>query len=162
MSIMGGGMGLTMAPATDSIMGALPLAKAGVGSAMNDTTRQVGGALGVAVLGSLLTAGYGSSIGDFLRGHPLPATTTGDVKRSVGAAMQAAQRIGGAPGAALRTAARRAFVDATHVSLYVGVAVALVGVVIVVLFLPARAEELQEVAEFRAALPAEGRAPPVA
>src|SRR5207245_1910235 len=98
----------------DSIMGALPLAKAGVGSAMNDTTRQVGGALGVAVLGSLLTAGYGSSIGDFLRRHPLPATTTGDVKRSVGAAMQEAQRIGGASGAALRTAARRASVDATR------------------------------------------------
>ena len=48
------GMALTMAPATESIMGSLPLAKAGVGSAVNDTTRQVGGALGVAIIGSVL------------------------------------------------------------------------------------------------------------
>lgn len=54
LSQMGLGMGATMAPATDSIMGSLPLAKAGVGSAMNDTTRMVGGALGVAVIGSVL------------------------------------------------------------------------------------------------------------
>ena len=49
--IMAVGMGLTMAPATESVMGSLPRAKAGVGSAVNDTTRQVGGALGVAVIG---------------------------------------------------------------------------------------------------------------
>ena len=162
MSIMGAGMGLTMAPATDSIMGALPLAKAGVGSAMNDTTRQVGGALGVAVLGSLLTAGYSSSIGDFLRSHPLPADAIGSVKSSVGAAMEQAARLGGARGGALRAAAGRAFVNATHISLYVGVAVALVGTVIVVLFLPARAEELHEVAEFVEAAPDEAPAPAVA
>ena len=56
--LMGLGMGTAMAPATDSVMGSLPLEKASIGSAMNDTTRQVGGALGVAVLGSLLTTGY--------------------------------------------------------------------------------------------------------
>src|SRR2546426_1636619 len=134
MSIRGAGMGLTRAPATDSIMGALPLARAGVGSAMNDTTRQVGGALGVAVLGSLLTAGYASSMGDFLRGHALPAASVGPVKSSVGAAMQLAAQLGGARGDALRAAAGRAFVNATHLSLYVGVGVALVGVVVVVMF----------------------------
>ena len=53
------GMGLVMAPATESIMGSLPRAKAGVGSAMNDTTRQVGGALGVAVVGSVMLSMYG-------------------------------------------------------------------------------------------------------
>src|SRR5262249_31753139 len=53
---MGLGMGLAMTPATDSIMGSLPRDKAGVGSAVNDTTREVGGALGVAILGSLLAA----------------------------------------------------------------------------------------------------------
>src|SRR5262249_17814763 len=56
------GMGLVMAPATESIMGSLPRAKAGVGSAVNDTTRQVGGALGVAVLGSVMTSAYGSHV----------------------------------------------------------------------------------------------------
>ena len=56
------GMGLTMAPSTESIMGSLPRAKAGVGSAMNDTTRQIGGALGVAVVGSVMTSVYGSRL----------------------------------------------------------------------------------------------------
>jgi transposase len=58
LGVLGFGMGLAMAPATDSIMGSLPTAKAGVGSAMNTTTRQVGGTLGVAVLGSVLTSAY--------------------------------------------------------------------------------------------------------
>src|SRR5215216_3329760 len=66
LALLGIGMGLTVAPATESIMGSLPLAKAGVGSAMNDTTRQVGGALGVAVLGSVLASGYGAAIGPAL------------------------------------------------------------------------------------------------
>src|SRR5205085_4473365 len=56
--VLSAGMGLTMAPSTASIMASLPLAKAGVGSAMNDTTRELGGALGVAVLGSLLASRY--------------------------------------------------------------------------------------------------------
>ena len=57
------GMGLAMAPATESIMGSLPRAKAGVGSAMNDTTRQVGGALGVAVVGSVMLSVYSDRAG---------------------------------------------------------------------------------------------------
>ena len=67
--LMAVGMGLTMAPATDSVMGSLPLAKAGVGSAVNDTTRQVGGALGVAVIGSVLATTYGDKISQLLRRH---------------------------------------------------------------------------------------------
>ena len=68
-ALMASGMALTMAPATESIMGSLPLGKAGVGSAVNDTTRQVGGALGVAVIGSVLASIYGSQVGDFLQGQ---------------------------------------------------------------------------------------------
>src|SRR6185437_8478462 len=60
--IIGAGMGLAIAPATDSIMGAVPPEKAGVGSAMNDTTREIGGALGVAIMGSLTAAAYTSAI----------------------------------------------------------------------------------------------------
>ena len=55
---MGAGMGLAMAPATEAIMGSLPPAKAGIGSAMNDVVREVGGTLGVAVLGSVLASAY--------------------------------------------------------------------------------------------------------
>ena len=70
---MGVGMGNVMSPATESIMGSLPREKAGVGSAMNDTTRQVGGAIGVAVLGSLLSSHYGPSSASALAGK-VPAS----------------------------------------------------------------------------------------
>ncbi len=72
MVVLALGMSLTMAPATESIMGSLPPAKAGVGSAVNDTTRELGGALGVAVLGSLLASGYASSMVTSLRGLHCP------------------------------------------------------------------------------------------
>ncbi len=62
MVIMSIGIGSTMSPATNSIMGSIPVRKAGVGSAMNDTTRQVGAALGVAVLGTLMNSVYISKI----------------------------------------------------------------------------------------------------
>ena len=62
MMLMAFGQGLVMAPATESIMGSLPLAKAGVGSAVNDTTRQIGGALGVAIVGSVMSSTYASKI----------------------------------------------------------------------------------------------------
>ena len=55
-------MGLTMAPATESVMGSLPREKAGVGSAVNDTTRQMGGALGVAIIGTIVASVYSSGI----------------------------------------------------------------------------------------------------
>ena len=65
MCLMSVGMGLTMAPATESVMGSLPREKAGVGSAVNDTTRQMGGALGVAIIGSIVASVY--SVGHRLR-----------------------------------------------------------------------------------------------
>lgn len=68
--IMPLGMGATMSPATNSIMGSVPVFKAGIGSAMNDTTRQIGGALGVAVLGTIMNSTYLSQI----RNSPIIAT----------------------------------------------------------------------------------------
>ena len=67
---LGVGIGFAIAPATESIMGSLPVEKAGVGSAMNDTTRQVGGALGVAILGSVFSSAYLAGIAPALRGAP--------------------------------------------------------------------------------------------
>ena len=61
-AVLGAGMGMTAAPATGEIMSAVPLSKAGVGSAMNDTTRELGGALGIAILGSIATSAYRSAI----------------------------------------------------------------------------------------------------
>jgi EmrB/QacA subfamily drug resistance transporter len=139
MVVMACGLALTMAPATESIMGSLPLAKAGVGSAVNDTTRQVGGALGVAVLGSVFTSIYGSHIANALNGQGLPVNIVEQAKDSVGAAMQAAAALGGAAGAGLEAAAGSAFIDGFQAALRVGAVVTLIGLVITLLWLPAQA-----------------------
>jgi hypothetical protein len=88
MVVLGTGMGLTSAPATEAIMGVVPRAKAGVGSAVNDATRLLGGTLGVAVIGSVFASLYGSrlSVGVALAranalahtGHPQLAATIHD------------------------------------------------------------------------------------
>jgi EmrB/QacA subfamily drug resistance transporter len=139
MVVMAAGLALTMAPATDSIMGSLPLAKAGVGSAVNDTTRQVGGALGVAVVGSVFTSIYGSQIADSLSGQGLPASLVAQAKDSVGAAMGAAAQLGGAAGERLQALAADAFMGGFSAALRVGAVVTLVGLVVTLVWLPARA-----------------------
>ena len=68
MLFLGGGLGLVQAPATEAIMGSLPPEKAGVGSAVNDTTRELGGTLGVAIVGSVFSSIYAGRIGDALAG----------------------------------------------------------------------------------------------
>ncbi|HEX5585983.1 MAG TPA: MFS transporter [Acidimicrobiia bacterium] len=142
--LMAAGMALTMAPATESIMGSLPLAKAGVGSAVNDTTRQVGGALGVAVIGSVLSSIYGHQMQDFLAGKPVSSGTSSAIQESLGAALAYSQQIAGqAPALAqsLVTTAQGAFVDALHAGALVGAGVALVGAIIAAIWLPARARQ---------------------
>ena len=136
LALLGIGMGLVVAPATESIMGSVPLAKAGVGSAMNDTTRQVGGALDVAVLGSILAASYGAAIQPTLRGAPPQvAQTAGD---SIGAAATIAAQLG-PQGSGLLEAARSAFIQGMGDALQVGAGVAALAALLVLLFLPARA-----------------------
>jgi EmrB/QacA subfamily drug resistance transporter len=138
LAVLGTGMGLTMAPATESIMGSLPLAKAGVGSAMNDTTRMVGGALGVAVLGSILASGYGAAIEPALRGAPPQvAHAAGD---SIGAASTIAARLG-PQGQGLLDAARSAFIQGMGDAVLVAAGVAAFAALLVLLFLPARGRE---------------------
>jgi len=141
LAVLGFGMGATMAPATASIMGSLPPAKAGVGSAMNDTTRMVGGALGVAVLGSLLSSSYRSGIAPALSGLPRPAAAA--ARDSVGAALGVANRLGLGPSASaagshLAQAARASFVDAMGNVALVAAAVALLGALIALALLPPR------------------------
>jgi EmrB/QacA subfamily drug resistance transporter len=140
LSIMGFGMGMTMAPATDSIMGSLPLAKAGVGSAMNDTTRQVGGALGVAVLGSVLASTYSTAMTPLVTALPPPAAEL--ALDSVGGAARVAAEIGEA-GAALIRAATSAFVDGMGNAALVAAGVALAGAVVSAVFLPSRPGDSQ-------------------
>jgi hypothetical protein len=134
LALMASGMALTMAPATESIMGSLPLGKAGVGSAVNDTTRQVGGALGVAVIGSVLASVYGSRLGDFLHGKPVPSGVSSSMKQSLGIALSAGRDIPG-----LAHTAKSAFVEGLHAGVLVAAGVTLLGAIVAVLWLPARA-----------------------
>jgi EmrB/QacA subfamily drug resistance transporter len=134
LAVVGVGNGLAMAPATASIMGSLPPGKFGVGSAMNDTTRMVGGALGVAVIGSVLNAAYASSIGPALAGLPAAAAAASN---SVGAATQVAAQLGAA-GGPLVAAAQAAFIDGLGTAVLVAIGFTLAGALVALLFLPAR------------------------
>ena len=120
------GMGTAMAPATESVMGSLPLEHAGVGSAMNDTARLVGGALGVAVLGSVLSSGYRGGM------DGAPEAT----RESLGAGLGAARELGDP---SLAQTAAEAFVSAMHTTTIVAAAVVAVGAVVAAVFLPSRA-----------------------
>jgi EmrB/QacA subfamily drug resistance transporter len=141
MVLMGFGLGSAAAPATDSILASLPREKAGVGSAVNDTTREVGGTLGVAVLGSIMASVYGGRILDALSGTPLPAGLRAAAGDSLAAALQIAGGVGGAAGRGIALAAQDAFVQAFQIGSVVTGAVALVGAVIALLFLPARSRQ---------------------
>ena len=137
--VLGFGIGLAVAPATDSIMGSLPLAQASVGSAVNDTTRVTGGALGVAVLGSALSSGYRADMETVTAA--LPATAAEAAGDSLMGALTVAERVGGPAGAQLAEAAQTAFVSGMHASVLIAAAFALVGSLIAVGFLPGRRVE---------------------
>lgn len=145
LAVLGFGMGLVMAPATESIMASVPLAKAGVGSAMNDTTREVGGALGVAVLGSVFSSAYATEIAPALSG--LPAGLAGAARDSVGAATIIAGQIGGPAGQALAAASKVAFVDSLSSTLLIAAGIAVVGAVVTLLLLPSRGEAHEDAGE---------------
>jgi hypothetical protein len=138
--LLGGGMGLAQAPATESIMGSLPRAKAGVGSAVNDTTRELGGALGVAIIGSILSSLYDGRLTDRVGGQ-IPAPALDAAKDSVGSALAVANQVGGEPGNALAAAAREAFVHGMTSASLVTAAIAALGAVVALRWLPARAHE---------------------
>jgi MFS transporter, DHA2 family, multidrug resistance protein len=137
LGLIGVGIGLAMSPATEAIMGALPREKAGIGSAMNDVVREVGGTLGIAVLGSLLTSYYGSGMGDATA--VLPAEAASSASDSVGAAQGVAAQVGGEAGARLTDLANQAFVDGLATTATIAAVAAVLGALIALAFLPARA-----------------------
>jgi EmrB/QacA subfamily drug resistance transporter len=121
MVVLAAGMGMTTAPSTGAIMVSLPLDKAGVGSAVNDTTRELGGALGVAVMGSLLASRYHVGIANHVAGLGLGQAA----RSSLGGTLQAASTLPGRTGATLADAARHSYVHAFDTTLLISVAVAL-------------------------------------
>ena len=139
--ILGVGMGFAMAPATDSIMGSLPPEKAGVGSAVNDTTREVGGALGVAILGSITASSYRSSISAspvYKAAAAQSPAAAAAIKDSVGGAAEVAARIPASLATSVTGAANTAFVDALTHTVVIAAVIALVGALVALIFLPAR------------------------
>jgi EmrB/QacA subfamily drug resistance transporter len=139
--VIGVGMGLAMAPATDSIMGSLPEDKAGVGSAVNDTTREVGGALGVAVLGSITASSYRATVSAsavYKAAAAQSPAAAATIKDSVGGAAAVAARLPAAAATAVTSTANEAFVHALSHTVIVGAVIALAGAVVALVFLPAR------------------------
>lgn len=133
--VQGVGMAHVMPPVTVAVMQALPRERAGSGSAINNTFRQVGGALGVAVLGSVLSTVYRGDIEKHLDG--VPASARGVAGESIEATLGVAAKLGPA-GKPLVAAANDAFIGAMHVTAAGSAAVALIGAVVVGLFLPGR------------------------
>lgn len=142
MFFMGGGLGLVNAPATESIMGSLSPEKAGVGSAVNDTTRELGGTLGVALVGSLFSSFYSSDLDASLSGLPLPGAAKEAAIDSVGAAVevarQAGEQAGPQAGAIVKGAVDQAFMQGFHAGSWFAAGLVFVGGLIALKFLPSR------------------------
>ncbi len=133
--VMAAGMAMTIPTMTGSIMSAVPMGKAGVGSAMNDTTRELGGALGVAVLGSLVASRYDSRLLPAL--DLLPAPLRGQAGESLAGALHAATDPSVSDGARVVTIAKDAFVSGMHLAAIIAGCVALLAAGIVYRKLPA-------------------------
>jgi hypothetical protein len=133
--VMAAGMAMAIPSMTGSIMSSVPLGKAGVGSAMNDTTRELGGALGVAVLGSLVAGRYDSRLASSL--GPLQGTLRGQAQESLAGALQAAKQVGGPAGSRVAEGARDAYVSGMHLAAVVAAIVGVVAAAIVYRSLPA-------------------------
>ena len=128
------GIALSMSPMTASIMSAVPPRRAGAGSAMNDATRELGAALGIAVLGSIAASRYASSIAPAL--HGLSPADQQSASTSIAGALHVASTLPAAAGAALTSAAQEAFVVGIHLAVIVGAILALISAVIVYRKLP--------------------------
>jgi EmrB/QacA subfamily drug resistance transporter len=139
MALMAAGLAFTTGPATDAIMGALPLAKAGAGSAVNDTTRELGGTLGVAIVGSVLNSAYGSHVLGGLVALGAPATAGHQAAQSVVAGISAAGRFPAGVRDAAEAVVQSAFMAGLHRGSLVAAGAAAAGVLVALLLVPARA-----------------------
>jgi EmrB/QacA subfamily drug resistance transporter len=157
--LLGLGLGTATSPATNSVMGSVPVEKAGVGSAMNDTTRQLGGALGIAVLGTVLNSIYLDRIAPLLADVQatlanVPVSLVSEeqrtqaldaIRRGIQGAVIVADQIGANPLAAsvaqeVRTTARGAFVEGMNHAMLIGAVIMFGSVLIVLVLLPNRVQ----------------------
>jgi Na+/melibiose symporter-like transporter len=131
------GMALSMSPMTASIMSAVPARRAGAGSAMNDATRELGAALGIALMGSVAASRYTASL-LHVTAH-LPVSVRRQANVSLADALAAANSLGGAPGHALTVGAQHAFIDGIRLAVTFGAVLAVISAVIVYRNLPREA-----------------------
>jgi EmrB/QacA subfamily drug resistance transporter len=140
MVLLGGGLGLTTAPATEAIMGSLSADKAGIGSAVNDTTRELGGTLGVAIVGSVFASVYSGGIGSAASLAVLPADVHAAMGRSMALAHSVIAQLPAERIPAVRGAVNSAFLDGLQAGSLVCAAIALGAAIVVAFLLPARAQ----------------------
>jgi EmrB/QacA subfamily drug resistance transporter len=139
MVLMACGLALVTSPSSESVMGSLPREMAGVGSAINDTSREVGGTLGVAIIGSVFATTYGPKIVELLAPFNLPETALSAAEESVGAAFAVSEQIGDATITdAIREIASSAFLDGFQAACTTVGVIAILGSLLAYRFLPAR------------------------
>jgi predicted MFS family arabinose efflux permease len=140
--IVGFGMGLTMTPATTAITETLPQEKQGVASALNDTSREIGGAVGMALLGSVLSAAFRIKMTDSLVGLPDKAVDAAGegIANAYGVAAQMTKNGMNEEAARVVEAAKQSFVSAWTQSMWVGVVLAALAVAVLAVFGPRRAK----------------------
>jgi EmrB/QacA subfamily drug resistance transporter len=141
MTLIAAGLALTSSPATEAIMGALPPAKAGAGSAVNDTTRELGGTLGVAIVGSVMSSAYSGHVLTALTKIGAPAALTSAAQQSVVAGLHAAAYLPPALRGFAATAARQAFMSGLHNGSLVAAGATAVAALATLAFLPARVRQ---------------------
>src|SRR4051794_14289448 len=132
-------MGWVMGPSTESVMGSVPPEKSGVASAMNDVTRQVGGSLGTAVIGSLISSLYGSRVADSVSSLPHAAQLA--AQDSIGKAHSIAATLPASEGASLVHASSVAYTDALGIGFAIAASAAIAAAFAVRRWLPARHAE---------------------
>ena len=132
MTVMAVGMALAMSPTTGLLMSAVPRNRAGMGSAMNDTTRELGGALGIAVLGSVMASNYVGHVAGVAKALPGPAAAA--VKSGLAGALAVAGQTGNG---ALAQTARSAFMSGLTLSMVVGAGIILFAAALAFVGLPA-------------------------
>ncbi len=136
--VMGVGVGLTLAPSTEAIMGSIPKEEAGVGSATSDTSMQIGGALGVGVLGTALITRYRNFMTPLLAHLPIPANIKTVILGSVGGALAVAHQVPGTSGDTLAATAIRGFISGMDIGLIIASVFAAAASVVVLALLPNR------------------------
>ena len=140
-ALIGLGVGFGLAPSINSIMGSLPISDAGVGSATSDTSMQLGGALGVAVLGTTLSIRYQNFMTPLLAHQQIPTSIDKLITGSLGSALAVSTHVHGKAGEALAEAARRGFVSGMDLGLVVATVVVAVAGLVALVALPTRPGE---------------------